>query len=197
VAETKIRVEPRSVKAYGTKAQGRFDGIRQDLVALVNEVATVHYFGPNAAQFKKGSAELAADFSSRLLKDIAAIANAVRSSTSSIANSLGGQPISIQVNGSAVPIPSINEGDGAVDVDLSALEHLTPIVKARFGKINEGLKGHLADLRGTDWTGTAKTSTVDGVSRFTTAATQKSAEAEKSIVDYIREQIQATRQADR
>lgn len=197
MAETKIRVEPRSVKQYGTKAQGRFNGIRKDLVGLVQDVATVHYFGPNAEQFKKSSAEMAADFSARLLKDIAAIADAVRGATSGIAGSLGGQPINIKVDGSSVPVPAIKKGDGSVDVDLTGLEQLTPAVKARFAKIDAELKGHLADLRGTDWTGNAKTSTVDGVARFTTAATQKSAEAQKAIVDYIRQQIAATRQADR
>jgi len=197
VAETKIRVEPGSVKKYGTKAQSRFDGIRRDLVALVNDVATVHYFGPNASQFKKESAELAADFSTRLLKDLGSIADAVRSSTSNIASSLGGAPINIQVNGSPVPIPSISQGDGAVDVDLSALEKLVPAVKTRFGQIDQGLKGHLADLRGTDWTGSAKTSTVDAVSRFTKSAAQKTDQAEKSIVDFINSQIQATRTADK
>lgn len=197
MSQTKIRVEPNSVKHYGTKAQGRFENIRRDLVALVNDVATVHYFGPNATNFKKGSAELAADFSARLLKDLTAIANAVRTATSSIAGSLGGQPISIQVNGSAVPIPAISHGDGAVDVDLSALDRLMPVVRSRFSKIDAELKGHLADLRGTDWTGNAKTATVDGVTKFTTAATHTSAQAQKSLVDYINHQIEATRRADR
>lgn len=197
MAQTKIRVEPNSVRSYGVKAQARFDGVRQELVALVSDVATVHYFGPNAAEFKRGCAQLTQDFSAQLLKDIQAIAESVRATTSSIAGSLGGSPISIQVNGSAVPIPAINPGDGALDVDLSALDGLMPHVRSRFGKIETGLKGHLADLRASDWTGNAKTATVDAVSKFTTQATQHCAEAEKSVNDYVTRQIDATRSADR
>lgn len=197
MAESKIRVEPNSIRKYGVQAQHRFEGVRADLVALVHDAATVHYFGPNAVQFKTEAARLATEFSARLLKDLGVIAEAVRTSTSNIAGSLGGQPISIQVNGSAVPVPAIAKGDGAVDVDLTALQGLTPAVKARFAKIEAGLSGHLADLRGTDWTGQAKTNAVDAVSSFTRSAVKTSVEAEKSITDYIAKQIAATQHADR
>jgi len=198
VAETKIRVNSNSIKSYATKAQGRFDGVRRELVALVDEVATVHYYGVNAKDFKTGSAQLAAEFSSSLLKDLVSIAEAIRGSTSNLTGALGGKAIHIQVNGSPVPIPPIDAGDPDVsDVDTTQLEELGPKVKSRFANLNEALRGHLADLKATDWTGQAKTSTVQGVQTFTNSAVAKSNEAEKSIIDYITQQISSANAQDK
>lgn len=198
MAESKVRVDPTSIRKYGASAQAKFNSIRADLVALVHDAATVHYFGPNAEQFKKDCSQLAADVAARLLKDIGTIADAVKGSTSNIASSLGGQPISITVNGSPIPIPAISHAPhGVVDVDLTALEHLIPTVQSRFKKIDAALNEHLTALRGTDWTGNAKTTAVEAVSKFTKTAIQHGNEAEKSITDFVRQQIDSTRAADK
>ena len=67
---TVVRVNPESVRAYGADAQTGFDAIRTDLVALVNEVTEVRYFGPNAVDFKTRAGQLAADFANKLNADL-------------------------------------------------------------------------------------------------------------------------------
>ena len=52
---TLIRVNPESVRTYGREAQQAFESMHQSLVALVDEVVAVRYFGPNAVSFNPGS----------------------------------------------------------------------------------------------------------------------------------------------
>jgi hypothetical protein len=191
-----IRVEAGSIRTYGTRAQLRFDNIRKNLVSLVEDVATVQYFGPNASQFKKQCADMAEDYSRVMLKDLAAIAEAVKVSTSNITSSLGGPAINIEVNGSPIPVPSINQGDGAVVADLTALDALIPTVKGRFAQITAELTEHLRELRATDWTGQAKTNAVDAVGSFTSKSIEDTAQAETSVTKFIQDQVSATRAAD-
>lgn len=196
-ADTRITVNETSVRTYGTNAQQTFEEIRGQLVQMVDAVATVDYEGANAAKFKKECATLAADFSARLLKDIATIADAVRTSTSNIANSLGGKPIIIQVNSSAVPIPAIkSDPDGTQVANLPHLEALIPDVKSRFTNLATALNGHLADLKRTVWTGQAKNNAVDAVTRFTQQANMHGEEAMTSITQFIQNQITSTRASD-
>ncbi|MCU1589792.1 MAG: hypothetical protein JWP11_1048 [Frankiales bacterium] len=195
-ADSRISVDPVSVQRYGASAQEKFEHIRNQLVAMVSAVATVDYEGPNASQFKKECAELTADFSARLLKDLGTIADAVRASTSNIAGSLGGQPINIQVNGTPVPMPAIKASDGVVVANLPHLEALIPSVQGKFVKLNEALTHHLTELRNTVWTGQAKSNAVEAVTRFTHTATNHADEAKKSITDFIQKQVDSTRAQD-
>ena len=94
---TTIRVAAPSVRAYGTQATEIFGAMHSSLKSLVNDVVHVHYFGPNADMFKAKCGQIAADFANQMHRDMAAMAEAVRVSTSNIANSLGGAPISISV----------------------------------------------------------------------------------------------------
>ena len=82
---TLIRVDPESVRGYGREAQGIFEQIHDALVRLVDDVVAVRYFGPNAVAFKTECGRVAADFANRLHVDMAAMADAVRRSTSNIA----------------------------------------------------------------------------------------------------------------
>ena len=90
---TVVRVNPQSVHAYGADAQEKFTEIRTQLQTLVNEVTEVRYFGPNAVDFKTRAGQMAAEFANNLNKDLGAIAEAIRTSTSNIAASLGGAPL--------------------------------------------------------------------------------------------------------
>ena len=193
----KIRVNAASVKKYGTEAQEKFAAVRAQLQQLVDEIANVHYEGPNAAQFKKECSDLAVEFSQTLLNDIQKLAEAVRTSTSQIAKSLGGQPITIEVNSSPIsPRQGKAAEEGVVDVDPTALRQLIAPVKQRFSAINEQLNSHLKALRATDWTGNAKDGVVSAVSKFTSQATKNATEGQTSITNYINDQVEAALQAD-
>lgn len=194
---TIVRVEPGSVRAYATDAQQKFDSMHSDLTALVNDAVNVHYAGPNAVSFKTQCGQMAVDFASSLSKDLGSIADAVRTSTTNIASSLGGAPISIQVSGKAITAPTPPAGDGSVDVNTEGLQGLVPTVQSHFGTIRASLDGHLAKLRSTDWTGNAKENAVGQVSGFTSSAKAKAESAEQALVKYINQQISDVTAADR
>jgi hypothetical protein len=192
-----IRVNPESIQQYAGAAQERFDAIRSDLEGLTRDVVAVRYYGPNAGQFKTRCGELATEFSQAMLADLGQIAEAVRASTSNISASLGGQPVTIAVNGSPVTAPAVDAGDGSVDIDTSALEALRPVVAGRFAAINESLTTHLNRLEATDWEGQAKVGAVDLVSRFTAQARSRAEEAQSSITAAVDKQINAVLAADK
>jgi hypothetical protein len=191
-----IRVSPASVLSYGTEASSIFGEMHQSLTTLVNDVVNVHYFGPNAVSFKTECGRIAADFAKNLHTDMAAMADAVRASTSNIAQSLGGQTISITVESRTItpPVPPTVD---YVDVDTSALSALTSTVNSRFTELNSGLDRNLKSLTATDWEGNAKTAAVDVVGRFTTSAKSKCTEAQNQINAYINKQVDAATTADK
>lgn len=193
---TLIRVEPQSVRAYGTQAQGIFDTMHGELVALVNDVVAVHYFGPNAVSFKTDAGKVAADFANKLNIDMGAMADAVRTSTSNIAASLGGAPVVISLDSKVITPPTPQTVD-YVDVDTSALESLIPTVTNHFTGLRNGLTSNMGKLQATDWEGNAKIAAVDAVQGFTTAAQSKCDSAEQSITAYIQRQIESVTDADR
>jgi hypothetical protein len=193
---TVVRVNPTSVQAYGTDAQARFDAIRTELIALVNAVAEVHYYGPNAVEFKTRAGAMAADFANKLSADLGALADAIRTSTSNIAASLGGQPIVIQVNGATIAAPGVASVD-YVDVDTSALEALTGTVNRHFAAINDAFDQHMLRLEGTDWTGNAQVQALTTVRTFTNTAKARTAEAKTDLNSFITSQVQAVVTADR
>ena len=89
---TLVKVDPVSVRQYGDKAQTSFGEIRARLPQLSDDVVSMNYEGVNAADFKKRTGQIAAQFSMNLVKDMGAMAEAVRISTTNIAGSLGGSP---------------------------------------------------------------------------------------------------------
>jgi hypothetical protein len=193
---TVVRVNPQSVREYGTDAQAKFDAIRTELVGLVNAVTEVRYFGPNAVDFKTKSGQIAADFANKVNQDLGAIADAVRVSTSNIAASLGGAPVTISVNGTTIAPPAVATVD-YVDVDTSALDSLKGTVDRHFAAINALFDGHLQKLNGTDWTGNAREQALVAVRSFTNAAKSKSSEAQQSLTTFITKQVQSVVTADK
>ncbi len=193
---TVVRVDPKSVQDYGRKAQNIFETMHGELVALVNEVVAVRFFGPNAVSFKTDCGRVAADFANKLSADMGAMADAVRTSTSNIASSLGGAPITIQIESKAITPPSPETVD-YVDVDTSALEGLIPTVTGKFTSLRSGLKDNLGRLQASDWEGQAKIAAVDAVQGFTNSAQAKCDQAEQSITKYITGQIEAVTSADK
>lgn len=184
-----IRVNPDSIRQYATAAQSQFDAVRAQLVGLVDDAVNVRYFGPNAVQFKTRCGQMAAEFGQRLAQDLGHIAEAVRTSTSAVATSLGGPPISIAVIGTSVAVPTVAPGDGSVEIDTSGLDALKPVVARRIGAITSQLGGHLHNLQATDWHGQAKEAAVAAVSGFTTMAESRADEARTAITSYIDAQI--------
>ena len=193
---TVIRVNPDSVRSYGNAAQGIFDAMQTSLVSLVNEVVAVRYFGPNAVQFKTEAGRMAAEFANKLHADMAAMADAVRTSTSNIAAALGGAPISIRIDPKPIVPPTPQVVD-YVDVDTSALESLMPSITSRFTALRDGLTSNLTQLQSTDWEGNAKLTAIDAVSSFTASAKSKCDSGEQSLTSYVRSQLQSVVAADR
>jgi hypothetical protein len=193
---TVVRVNPASVRQYGNSAETTFGEIRTELVNLVNQVTQVRYFGPNAVSFKTHSGQLASEFANKLNQDIAAISHAVKASTSAIANSLGGEPITIDVNVSPITPPGVESVD-YVDVDTSALESLTGTVNGHFSRVSTLFDQHLQKLVGTDWEGNAKVQATTAVQGFTSKAKTHAEQAQQSLTKYINGQLQAVTAADK
>ena len=192
-----IRVNPDSIRQYAAAAQSQFDAIHAELRGLVEDAVNVRYVGPNAAQFKTRCGQMAADFGLRLGQDLGRIAEAVRSSTSAVATSLGGAHISIAVNGSTLAVPSVPAGDGSVEIDTSGLDALKPVVNRRIEAISSQLAGHLRNLQVTDWQGQAKERAVAAVGGFTNAARSRAEEARSAITSYVESQISDVMARDR
>jgi hypothetical protein len=193
---TLVRVNPASVHAYGTQAQAEFEAMTVSLDRLVGDVVAVRYFGPNAVSFKTECGRLAAEFGNKLHRDMAAMADAVRRSTSNIAASLGGQPISIAVSNTPI-VPATPPTVDYVDVDTTALEAIVPVVASHFASIRDGLTRHFQKLQATDWEGNAKLAAVDAVGGFTTSAHQSCDTSQQSLTTYIRHQVESVVAADR
>lgn len=193
---TLIRVDPASVTQYGREAQAAFDEMHRSLTGLVSDVVAVRYFGPNAVAFKAECGRLAADFAAQLHVDLAAMADAVRRSTSNIAVSLGGDPIHLAVDPRPI-VPPAPEVVDHVDVDTSALDALVPVIAQRFGDLRHQLLVHLHRLEATDWQGNAKLAAVDAVGGFTASARRTCDAAEQSMTDFVRRQVHAVVVADR
>lgn len=193
----RIRVNPPSIRKYGEQAQTQFESIRTQLEKLVVAVATVDYEGENAYSFKTKSGEMASEFSNALLKDMQKVADAVRTSTSNIARSLGGQPVTISVDGSRIVPPSIARGDESSQASTDALQDLRDqTVKPHFDRIIQNLQAHQKALESTDWQGQAKDGTVEAVGRFTKAAVRRSEDAKRELADYITQQVSVATDAD-
>jgi len=193
---TLIRVDPESVRGYGREAQNIFEQMHEALVSLVNEVVAVRYFGPNAVAFKTECGRMAADFANRLHADMGAMADAVRSSTSNIAASLGGEAIVIQLDPRPISPPT-PETVAYVDVDTAALEGMIPVVNRQFSSLRQGLTSNVQRLQATDWEGNAKLAAVDAVQGFTTSAQQKCDSTEQTLTKFVTEQVNSVTQADR
>jgi hypothetical protein len=192
---TQIRVNPASVQAYGRTAQSKFEEVRSELDRLVQACATVHYYGPNAVSFKTQCGQMAADFALQLVQRMGALADSIKTSTSNIAASLGGSPVVIQVNGSAVQVPSVPSVD-YVDVDTAALDGLIATVNGHFASIKALFVDHQRALDATDWLGNAKEQTQTNVADFTSKANAAAEASQKSLVDRITAQRDASIQAD-
>ena len=191
-----IRVNPASVRDFGTRAQANFTEINQKLNELVASVANVRYFGPNAVEFKQKTAELAATFARETHLKMQQIAEAVKTSTSNISSALGGAAISIQVDARPVEVPTIATVD-YVDVDTNALSDLKETVSTKFAAINSAFDANLAALRATDWQGQAKASADTAVSNITLVAKSTADSALGGINKAIQAQIDSVIAADR
>jgi hypothetical protein len=192
-----VRVNPPSVRAYGTSAQETFGSIRTSLETLVSDAVSVDYYGPNAVQFKTKCGQLAADLANALTQDMTKIADAVKTTTSNIAASLGGGPVDIQFNGAQITPPAVPQGDESVGASLPALEGMKSTANTHFTAIAEQFTNHLTSLQNTDWVGTAKENAVGSVTGFTNSAKTKVQEANTEMTTYIDKQIQEIGKANK
>lgn len=192
-----VRVNPPSVRAYGQSAQEMFGSIRTSLEALVADAVSVDYYGPNAVAFKTKCGQLASELANALTLDMTKIADAVRSTTSNIAASLGGGPVDIQFNGSTISAPAVPAGDESVGANMPALEAMKGTASSHFAAISEQFSNHLSALQNTDWVGTAKDNAVGAVSGFTNSATTKVQEANTEMATYIDKQIEEITKANK
>lgn len=117
------------------------------LVRLVDHLVAVRWFGPNAVACKAHSGRLAAEFAHRMHVDLAAMADAVRTSTSNIAAALGGGPIQLHIDQRPITPPAPVAVDH-VDVGTAALEAMIPLVAQRFDELRGQLAAFAVRLRG-------------------------------------------------
>lgn len=192
-----VRVNPPSVRAYGQSAQEMFGSIRTSLESLVSDAVAVDYYGPNAVAFKTKCGELASELANALVQDMTRIADAVRSTTSNIAASLGGGPVDISFNGSTISAPAVPAGDESVGANLPALEGMKSTASSHFSAISEQFSNHLSALQNTDWVGTAKENAVGAVTGFTNSAQSKVQEANTEMATYIDKQIDEINKANK
>ncbi len=82
---TVIKVDPASIKRYGTSALQEFADLNNQLKTLVSETASVHYHGTNAFEFKTKCSDMAIEYAQSAQKDMRSISDAVRTATSNIA----------------------------------------------------------------------------------------------------------------
>jgi hypothetical protein len=132
-----------------------------------------------------------------MAKDLGSLADGIRATTSNIAGSLGGQPISITVSGKEINAPTPQADTGIQEVDVTALSDLITTVGTRFTEINDAMNGHKDRLVNTDWKGDAKDGTVELVANWTTNAQTKSSDAQTKLVDFINQQIDKVNEADK
>lgn len=191
-----IKVNPDSVQAYGKKAQKHFADIRADLQAIVNATDRVAYEGDNAEKFKREAGEMVRDYSKAILDALNQITDAVKTTTSNIAQSLGGKAITISFNGNPVVPQPVKKGDGTQSANTNQLRELSSKLAPRFAAVEKSLGTHLKDLQGTVWEGTGKKSAVEIVSKVTTSAKKSSQDSRKAILDYIKAQLEAVESAD-
>jgi Flp pilus assembly pilin Flp len=191
-----IRVVPESVRSYGTSATEQFGTIRTQLDNLCTEMVGVEYYGPNAVAFKTECGRIAAAFATTLMTDLTSMCDAVNTSTSNIAQSLGGVRVEVSFDGTPIDPPAVPAGDTSVGVNLPALEAMTGTVNGCFEAINTQFDDHLSALQATDWTGNAKDTAVGAISNFTRSAKGKCAEAQSELNSFIADQVEASRLAD-
>ena len=174
-------MNPASVRAYGIRADEEFQSIRSQMQALVDDVVNVNYLGPNAHAIKTQCGQMASDFTTKLSSDVTAIVGAVQKATSDISASLGGAPLTINVNTAPITPPSVPAPPEFVQVDTSALTALTGTVTSHMTAIDSALDDHLSALESTDWTGNAKDEAVSAVSQFTSAAKSQTQASQSQI----------------
>lgn len=196
MAEQHIKVNPDSIKGYGSKAQSHFNEIRANLQHMANEIDRVPYEGTNAEKFKGDVGLMMSEFSTAMLKDLGAIANAVKTTTSNIAQALGGQAVNISVDGRAIIPQPVKKGDGTQAADTVALGALPTTLKAKFESINTELNNHVKNLQATIWEGKGKKDCVELVSGYTKTATKDCDDAKASIIAFIKAQLVAVEAAD-
>lgn len=192
---TIIHVSPQSVLAYGARASEIFAEIVAALQDNVDALTAIRYHGPNAIGFKRHVGMLSAEFGTDLYRDIAAMATAVHTATSNIAQSLGGTALTIEIQPATIAVGEIAEVE-YVDVDTTALSDGVSTVRAQFGALRAQLDAHRSALVATDWHGNAKEAVVAIVSTATKAAIDRCAAAETQIVAAINAQVEAVTTAD-
>lgn len=191
-----IRVNPPSIMQYASHANEIFATVRSTLDALVESAVAVNYKGPNAVEFKTKCGQLAVEFANALNHDVQRIAEAVSASTTAIADSLGGQHIQLDVNVTPIGMPSVPQGDGSVELDTGGLQAFGDSARSQFSNIEANLGEHLSALQATDWTGNAKDQAVSSVSTFTDHACSNVAATSTKMMNYVKEQVEATLRAD-
>jgi hypothetical protein len=192
-----VRVNPPSVRAYGTSAQETFGSIRTSLETLVSDAVSVDYYGPNAVAFKNKCGQIASGLANALTLDMGKIADAVKNTTTNIAFALGGPPVDIQFNGAEISPPAVPSGDESVGANLPALEGMKGTATTHFAAVSDQFDSHLTSLRNTDWVGTAKENAVGAVTGFTNQAKAKVEEAKAEMTKYIDAQIDEINKANK
>jgi len=183
-------VNPTEVLAYGKRLNTNIDSITTESNGLIADVTNVDYHGTNAFKLKTDANHMTEQFAKDLFQRISTLSTNVASATSSIAGSLGGQRVSINLENNAVTMLDPKPDDGIQIADPTALTSLVAAVQGRFERIRTAINAtkNLPPNDRTGWMGAARNSCEHTVGQFATNAVTATNNAEQQLVDYLTKQ---------
>src|SRR6478735_6542228 len=150
-------VNPTEVLAYGKRLNTNIDSITTESNGLIADVTNVDYHGTNAFKLKTDANHMTEQFAKDLFQRISTLSTNVASATSSIAGSLGGQRVSINLENNAVTMLDPKPDDGIQIADPTALTSLVAAVQGRFERIRTAINAtkNMPPNDRTGWMGAA------------------------------------------
>jgi hypothetical protein len=183
------------VRGFLRGAPEIFADVRADLEGLVREVVNVPYFGPNATWFKQRCGEIAVELSNALVRDIQAISDAVRTTASDFAESMGGERVTITFDGSPISAPGVPPATDVLQVDLVALEELKSLIAQRLGAVGGAVSRLNERIRAVHARFPRWDNLVQEVDSFSTKARSRLEELGQNLNGVIDGQIESVRSA--
>lgn len=183
------------IREYLRGAPQHFAEIRTDLESLVHEVVQVRYHGPNATAFKQRCGEIGVDLSNALVREISEIADAVQSTASDFAQSMGGERIAIPFDGSPISAPAVPPATDMFEVDLVALDELKSTIAQRLGAVGETVTRLNERIRAVHASFPRWDNLVHEIGSFSTKARTRLEELGQSLNGAIDAQIESVRSA--
>lgn len=196
MSSTIKRVGLDSLQKYPGQATAHATNITSMLNEMIKAVVGVHYYGPNAFNFKTQAGQLAEKWAEGFLTTFLNFTDAVTKSTTNISGAMGGATVNNSFAADAITAPAAEPDRGVVDVDTSALDTLVGSVASSFDAVRSEIDGHLRTVQSLDWVGNAQKTAMDMAQAMTVKLKQSAADGQSSIVDFINKQKASVEAAD-